>query len=307
MRTLLVLCLCGCAVREFAVEQLSPTLARGARALESEPDLELAKSAIPAVLKQTEGLLETAPHDRTLLEAAAQGSLEYAFGIILDELESLPPDESKKRQELVSRATALYGRAFVYSARTLATLDPAFPSVLAGDVEPLRAACARLDKRAARSLLFAGMSLASATELNRGDLSHLVDLPKAVVLLERAHALDPDDFHAGASMTLGLIYANLGDSARSKAYFDEALQRTGGKYLLIPGLMARSYAVMMGDRALFERTLQRVLDTPEDVEPGARLANLLARRRAARDLEHKERFFPSRAKSNRVSTHREGS
>ena len=89
MTKLLLLLLAGCAVREYAVEKLSPTLARGARALEAEPDLELAKSAIPATLKQTEGLLETAPHDRTLLEAASQGSLEYAFGPLLDDLESL--------------------------------------------------------------------------------------------------------------------------------------------------------------------------------------------------------------------------
>src|SRR6185295_15327368 len=102
-----VLILAGCHVREYVVEKLSPTLARGARALEAEPDLELAKAAIPATLKQTEGLLETAPHDRVLLEAAAQGSLEYAFGPLLDELESLPPGEKARCEELMVRATAL--------------------------------------------------------------------------------------------------------------------------------------------------------------------------------------------------------
>jgi hypothetical protein len=301
----------GCHVREFAVEQLSPTLARGARALESEPDLDLAKAAIPATLKQTEALLETAPRDRTLLESAAQGSLEYAFGILLDELESLPPKEEAKRQQLISRASSFYDRAFVYSGRSLATLDKQFPSVLAGDAESLRAACGRVDKRGARALLYAGMALASGADLNRGDLSYLADLPKAIVLLERAHSLDPNDFHAAAAMTLGLIYASpamAGEDARSKAYFDEATRRTGGKYLLIPGLMARSYAVMIGDRALFQRTLQKVLATPENVDPGARLPNLLARRRAERDLRNESRFFHTNRveKTGRLSTHRVG-
>jgi hypothetical protein len=106
-------------VREFAVKQIAPTLALGGRALAGESDLDLARSTIPGSLKQTEAFLETAPHDRTLLESASQGSLEYAFGILLDQLESLPPKEEAKRQALVSRTTAFYDRAFVYAGRAL--------------------------------------------------------------------------------------------------------------------------------------------------------------------------------------------
>jgi hypothetical protein len=295
MRVLLLIVLSfACQVRRVAVSQLAPTLARGARALESEPDLEIAKSAIPATLKQTEALLETAPDDRVLLDSAAQGSLEYAFGILLDELESLPKSAHEKRRVLISRATAMYDRTLVYSGRSLAQLDKRFPDALAGDPEALRAAAAHIDKRGARALLFAGMAIASAADLDRGDFSRLVDLPKAIVLLERAHALDPDDFHAGAAMTLGLIYASpamAGERTRSQEYFNEAIRRTDGKFLLIQGLMARTLYVDRGDREGFRSTLKEILDTPENVDPDARLANVLARRRAARDLAHEEDFF----------------
>jgi tetratricopeptide (TPR) repeat protein len=296
----------GCEVRRVAVSELAPTLARGARAMESEPDLEVAKSAIPTTLKQTEGLLETAPNDRVLLESAAQGSLEYAFGILLDQLEALPPSAHEERRVLISRATKMYDRALVYSGRSLAQLDKQFPNALGGDLDSLRAASARIDKRGARALLFAGMSIASAADLDRGDFSRLVDLPKAIVLLERAHELDPDDFHAGAAMTLGLVYASpamAGSRDLSQKYFDEAIRRTGGKFLLIQGLMARTLFVDRGDRQAFRATLQKILDTPENVNPDSRLPNLLARRRAARDLareheffaHHPTRKFPSRA------------
>ncbi len=294
MRWLVVLVvLFGCQVRRVAVSELAPTLDRGSRALEAEPDLEVAKAAIPATLKQTEGLLETAPHDRTLLDSAAKGSLEYAFGILLDELESLPEGAREKRRVLISRATGMYDRALVYSARSLAQLDKRFPDALGADPETLRAACAHIDKRGAHALLFAGMSMASAADIDRGDLSRLVDLPKAIILLERSHELDPDAFHAAAAMTLGLIYASpaMADPDRAKTYFDEAIHRTGGNYLLIPGFMARSYAVVTGDRALFERTLRGILATPENVDPQSRLPNLLAKRRAARDLAHEASVF----------------
>jgi hypothetical protein len=216
---------------------------------------------------------------------------------------------------LISRTTALYDRAFVYAGRSLATLDSRFPAALAARPDELREVVAHLDHRAARPLLFAGIALASAADLDRGDLSRLVDLPRAIVLLERAHALDPGDFHAGAAMTLGLVYASpamAGEQARSKAYFDEATARTGGKYLLIPGFMARSYAVVIGDRALFEKTLRQILATPDNVAPESRLPNLLARRRAARDLGRADTFFvnrggKNRARTNRAATHRAGS
>jgi hypothetical protein len=252
----------------------------------------------------------TAPHDRVLLELAARGSLEYAFGPVTDELETLPPAAKQRRQELLERATALYGRALVYSSRALATLDKSFPQALAGDAETTRRAAAHLGKRAARALLFAGMALAASADLNRGDLSHLVDLPKAIVLLERAHALDPDDAHSAAAMMLGMIYASpafAGEEATSKRWFDEAARRTHGKFLPIPGFMARTYAVAVGDRALFQKTLKQVRDTPGDVEPNARLPNLLARRRAARDLAHEDEFFSRTKKLSRRPVHRAGS
>jgi len=55
--------------------------------------------------------------------------------------------------------------------------------------------------------------------------------------------------------------------------------------------MARYYAVVTQDRALFESTLKEVLNTPANVYPEYRLANELAKRRAKRYLEHVEDYF----------------
>jgi hypothetical protein len=97
-------------------------------------------------------------------------------------------------------------------------------------------------------------------------------------------------------MTLGLVYASQGkpmggDPELAKKYFEEALTATGGRYLLTKTLMARTYAVITQDRALFESLLKEVLAAPADIYPEQRLSNELAKRRAKRYLQQVEEFF----------------
>ncbi len=82
-----------------------------------------------------------------------------------------------------------------------------------------------------------------------------------------------------------------GDPEAAKRYFDEAIQATGGKYLMVKVLMAKTYAVVTQDRALYESLLKEVLNTPASVFPEQRLANELAKRRAKRYLDHVEDYF----------------
>jgi hypothetical protein len=55
--------------------------------------------------------------------------------------------------------------------------------------------------------------------------------------------------------------------------------------------MARFFAVITQDRALFEKTLKDVIKTPADVWPEQRLPNMLAKKRAERYLAHAEDYF----------------
>jgi len=65
--------------------------------------------------------------------------------------------------------------------------------------------------------------------------------------------------------------------------FETAIARTHGNFLTYKVMMARVYAVMVQDRALFTRLLQEVIDAG-DVMPEQRLANQIAKRRARRYL-----------------------
>ena len=294
----------GCAgARRLGVNRASPLFTTSLRAYESETDLGVARAAAPALMKLIEGLLETAPNDRELLEVVARGWTEFAFAFLEDDLESLPndPAHADERARLTSRAVALYDRAFGFAARRLQDDDHDIERALTADVDTLRARLARLGKPAAPGLMFAGMALASAINLERTDPSRAVDLPKAMALLERSRAVDPSYYYGGAQMALGLIYCSApkgagGDPARGQQLFDESIAQTRGRYLLPRVMAARYCAARRGDRAGFERALREALETPpaartDDVGRHYNLANEVAKRRAARYLGQIATYF----------------
>jgi hypothetical protein len=288
--------LAGCgAARRAAVTESGPVLKASMRAYEAETDVEVARAAAPAMLKLVEGLLETAPHDRELLEIVARGWAEYAFAFLEDDLEALPDDarHADERQRLTARATALYDRAFGFAARIVAEDDEALGRALGADAATLERALGGARKSAVPGLLFAGLALASAAKLDRGDPSRAVDLVKAIALLERARALDPGYDFGGAPMVLGIISCTApgGDAERGRRYFAEAMAQTAGQYLVAPVNAARTCDVRQGARARFERTLRAALAAPPTPERRFHLANEVAKRRAARYLGEIERFF----------------
>jgi hypothetical protein len=288
----------GCSLNEFAVSTTAPVLFEASKAFSQESDVQFAREAAPGQLKTADGFLVSSPENRYLLEILARGYLEYAFGFLEDDLESMPDDAARhaEREHLAERCTVLYDRALGYALRDLGTYGKGVQAAFKKDTASLEAAIAELPKAAAPALLFAGQALASAINLNRADIARVAELPKAVALIKRSYALDKTYYNGIAAMTLGLINASQGkalggDPDASKRYFEEAIAVTHGKYLLARVMMARFYAVIVQDRALFEKLLKEAMATPADVLPTQRLPNELAHRRAARYLKQAEDLF----------------
>jgi hypothetical protein len=72
-----------------------------------------------------------------------------------------------------------------------------------------------------------------------------------------------------------------GDPDKARKHFEQALKITEGKYLLVSFLYARTYAVQNQDIDLFTAQLKKVLEASYDVFPEQRLANQIAKRKAA--------------------------
>ncbi|HEX4459906.1 MAG TPA: TRAP transporter TatT component family protein [Polyangia bacterium] len=293
-----IFCLAGCDLKAFTVSTTAPVLKVASDSFASENDAQLARDAAPGQLKTVEGFIQSAPNNRDLLHVLAQGYIEYPFGFLEDDLESMPDDlkHAEERKQLTWRATNMYDRALDYALRLIALDDKKFPEQFHKDVASSEAAAKRLDKKDAPGLLFAGLALASAINLNRDDLARVVDLPKAIALIKRSHELDPKFYNAGAAMTLGIVYCSQGkaiggDPDLGQKFFQEAIDATGGKYLMARVMYARFFGVITQDRPLFEKKLKEVLAEPVDIYPQQRLANTLAKKRAKRYLDHVEDYF----------------
>ena len=124
------------------------------------------------------------------------------------------------------------------------------------------------------------------------DMDTVADLPLAKVLLGYSVELDPDFMFMIGQMTMATLAASEfpPDMDRAKVLFDEVLEKTERRNLMVQLSMARYYAVNIGDHALFRELLQEVLDAG-DVLPEARLSNAMARRRAQRYLDKIEYYF----------------
>jgi tetratricopeptide (TPR) repeat protein len=290
--------LAGCDLKEFTVSTTAPVLRAAANALPEESDVQLARDSAPASLKTVEGFLVSAPKNSDLLAILAQGYIEYPFGFIEDDYESLPDDakHANERDALAARATGLYDRALAYGVRLIELDDKHFGEMFRKDVASAEAEAKKLDKKQAPGLLWVGLALASAINLNRNDLARVVELPKAIALIKRSHELDPKFYNAGAAMTLGIIYCSQGkaiggDPDLGQKFFKEAIDASDGKFLMPKVMYARFFAVITQDRPLFEKTLKEVIAAPHDIWPQQRLPNELAKKRAQRYLAHAEDYF----------------
>ena len=299
MPAVLLLALGGC--HEFminmTVDSTAPVLKRASASFDAESDVALAREALPGNLKTIDGFLAVRPEQSDLLELTALGYVQYAFGFLEDDLESLPPGDSPRRRELVARCTDLYERAYDIGLRQVA-LDRAEVRGIArtGRLDALAPALKKVGKDSVPGLNWAGLGLASAINLHRDDIERVAELPKAVALLERAYQLDRGYYNYNAALSLAVIFSSQaravgGDPDRARALFDEVVAGTQGRYLMAKVLMARYYATVVQDRPLFEKTLKEVLATPGSIWPEQRLANELALRRAHRYLAQADDLF----------------
>lgn len=288
----------ACNLSEFTVNTTAPVLLQASKTFSMESDVEFAREAVAGQLKTADGFLASAPQNQAILEVLAQGYLEFGFGFLEDELESMPDDSAHHdaREKLAQRCTVFYDRARGYAFRNLQGFGKGVTAASKADIDGFKAALDKLPNEAAPGLLYGGMAWASAINLNRSDIARIADLPKAVAMVRRSYDLDKRLHFANAAMALGLVAASQGkamggDPDAAKRYFSEADALNNHTYLMTKVFEARFLAVVLQDRAMFDRLLHEVIAAPADAMPSARLPNELAKRRAARYLKQAEDFF----------------
>jgi hypothetical protein len=285
----------GCDTEKLAADSTAELFGRAAPGIEQHWDYDLVGKSFPASIIQLEGLLRVVPDNETIGMSLVAAYIGYGTGWIEDRVEVADfEDDWQEADHLRRRALVMYNRAWDLSQHFLRNRDPGFDAALKGGIDTLDAWLreAFTEKKDASILLWAGASLGARINMGMEDMDTVADLPLAKVLLGYSVELDPDFMFMIGKMTMATLAASEfpPDMDRAKVLFDEVLDKTERRNLMVQLSMARYYAVNVGDHKLFRDLLQEVLDAG-DVLPEARLSNTLARRRAERYLDHIEYYF----------------
>ncbi len=115
-------------------------------------------------------------------------------------------------------------------------------------------------------------------------------------LMERAYQLDPDYYYGAPTLFFAIYYTQIppsagGGRAKAEETFKKVFKISDGKFLPAKVMYARYYLAAIKDREGYKRVLNEVLDTPDDILPEARLANIMAKKKARLYLDQMDEIF----------------
>ena len=269
--------LCACAnVMRRATSQFADNLTTG---ILNEDDPGTVRDGVPAYLLLVDGMIQGDPENVGALLAGAKLYDSYAGGFVEDG----------------ARAQRLAERAFGYAKRALCLRDKELCTALDAPFDAFQAALAKTKADDLDVLYGFGSAWAGRIQVNTGDWNAIADLPKLQSLLLRVVSLDAHYDDGGAYLYLGVINsirpASLGGKPEEgKAYFDKALELSGGRNQMVRVLYAQFYARLVFDQALHDKLLNEAL-VADPVAPRLTLINTLAQRKAKALLESGKDYF----------------
>ena len=282
----------GCSVRKLAVNSLGNALAAGGSTYASDDDPELVRQAVPFSLKTVEALLNESPKHKGLLFAAASGFTQYAFAFVEQDADFEEGKDLAAATALRDRAVKLYLRGCDYGFRGLEVDHPGFRERLREDASQ---ALRPMKKQHVPLLYWTAAAWAAAMALSKSDSSLSADQHLAEAIMTRALALD-EPWALGSLHDFFIAYeagrSSVGGSvARARDHLNRALELAQGRRAWPYVTFAESASVGAQDRPEFEGLLRQALAVDPNRDPGQRLANLLAQRRAHWLLSRADELF----------------
>jgi hypothetical protein len=260
---------------------------KGAAALDSVSDYEVANTAAFAGLAQFEGMHYLAPDNEDALFMLTKSWAGASFGFIedlMEQAEDTEGDQSPIYRYEQARARAAYDRAIHYGIMLLERHHGGFEGAKKNDAT-LKAWLAQFDKDDAEILFWTGNAWMSKTNVIKEEPAAVAELWIGVGIMERAVALDDGVMHGAGHIALGAYHARspMAEMDQGKQELDKAIQMTGGKFLMGKFQLAAKYYCLKGDKDAYVKTLTEVVEAG-DVWPEQRLTNAIAKRRALRYL-----------------------
>lgn len=258
-----------------------------------EEDAALVGDSMPILLKASEILADGKPRDPKLAATAASLAVMYAAGFVSADAAGIPDYDFEGRQAGDARAKALFLRGFRRASTGLNfRVKGLVQDLLAGNHQSL----ASLKANDVPLMYWTSASLLGAFSLDPFDPEVSRYLASAIAILGRAFELQPD-WDKGSlhelMITLGpALPAEMGGGMdRAEEAYRRAVATSGGLRASPHVSYASSVAVKLQDYEAFKAALEAALAVDIDLDPDARLANVIAQANARRLLASADRLF----------------
>ena len=271
------LVLSGCsAMLSSATNRFSDNLAF---AFQNSEDPAVVADGAPAYLLMMDALIRDNPDDYSTIRAAAKLNASYADMFV---------EDSERLKILTEKALGLAGRSACLENPKLCDLR----RMEFSDFEKAVAVSGPDDLDALFSL--AGV-WASWIQAHRRDWNAVAELSRVEAIIKRTVELDPEYENGQPYLYLGALATMLppalgGKPEEGRAYFEKAIELSGGNNLYAKYLYAQRYARLVFDRELHDRLLNEVLEARPEAE-GYRLANAIAKKKAEELLKTADDYF----------------
>lgn len=282
---------CSNLIKGTAIEGTTMIMQDAQASFFEEEDFDLARDSAPSNLKLIEGLIKGAPDDDRLLLAAAQLFGGYAFGFI----EQVQTPTFTGNEPWAKRARILYKRGMMYGLRILSR-NEWFQKTFKRDMDGFQNVLRNLPDSVLPALFWTAYNWGNYVNVTKSDPEAIADLAWVELMMRRALEISPEYYHGGPNLFFIAYYGGRsqmlgGDPARAKVAYEKARGVDGGKFLMVDVLFASQYAVQMQDKELFTKLLNDVLQAPDDLYPGERLSNEIAKHKAAELLAKIDELF----------------
>jgi TRAP transporter T-component len=283
---------CSGFIDKQAADSTYRILDKSQVAARRQPDLELARAAVPSGIIQLEAFALAYPQHRGFKLLHAEALCQYVVGFVFDDWEDAQMrGRAEEATALAARVTRL---ATACVDANLALAPPAWRAARAQEPSTWRTALDTASREHLPQLLW--IATADAIVLALDPMRHLGKLDAITAALKRCLALQPGFHESDAELLLGTLEAGasrfLGGPDGS-ARFAAARAQLGEGAWIVEVVYARGALVARKDRAGFEATLRRVLAADLTRWPERRLANELARRKAERYLASIDQLLPT--------------
>jgi hypothetical protein len=277
----------GCVKGVLVDAQIKGTR-EGSGAIDELGDYEMARSAVSTGIVQFEGLHGLRPDNEDGYFLLMKGWTGYAYGFAQDDYEeALLTGNEDLIDYQKKRAKMAFDRAVFYSLELLQKRADGFAE--AKKNEPALKKWLEehfTDKEDAEPLFWAGYAWMARVNLMKDESAYIGELYIGTTMMAHSVKLDPTyaDYSGSTAMAAYHARTTSAEPEEAKKLFEMALEKTQRKQLLVHVNYARTYACVTGNKDLYEKLLNEVLNA-DDPDPKFRLQNVMGKRRAKRSLQ----------------------